>query len=180
MGPSESATGQAENQEGRRKRLARRPRMRCCLLKGCEQRFHPRQARQRYCSQRCREAARQWSWWKAQERYRATRAGKEKRNGQSVRYRERVRSRKPPEPEAVNEAARVITTEHFFRSFVRPARLLRGIRAPAAKSLAALLLDGVRACAGARPRAGAALARGARLNPDILIHRRPSAYIQPV
>jgi hypothetical protein len=34
--------------------------MRRCLLKGCEQRFHPRQARQHYCSQICREAARQW------------------------------------------------------------------------------------------------------------------------
>ena len=55
MGPSESPTGHSENQEaGRRKRLARRPRMRRCLLKGCEQRFHPRQAHQRYCSESCR------------------------------------------------------------------------------------------------------------------------------
>jgi hypothetical protein len=44
--------------------------MRRCLLKGREQRFHPRQARQRYCSEGCREAARKWSRWKAQERYR--------------------------------------------------------------------------------------------------------------
>ena len=88
--------------------------MRCCLLKGCEQRFHPRQARQRYCSEGCREAARKWSRWKAQQRYRETAAGKQKRNGQSRRYRERVKSRKPPEPEAVNEAARVITTGTFF------------------------------------------------------------------
>jgi hypothetical protein len=40
--------------------------------------------------------------------------GQEKRNGQSRRYRERVKSRKPPEPNAVNESARVITTEPFF------------------------------------------------------------------
>jgi hypothetical protein len=175
MGPFESLTGQSKNQEGRRKRLAHRPRRRPCLLKGCEQRFAPRQARQRYCSQRCREAARKWSRWKAQQRYRETTTGKRKRNGQSVRYRERVRRRKPAEPEAVNEAARVITSEHFFRSFVRPAWLLRGIRAPAAKSLATLLLAGVPACAGARPRAGAALETGARLNPEILIHRRSLA-----
>ena len=98
VGPPESPTRHLENQEaGRRKRLLRRPRMRGCLLKGCEQRFHPWQARQRYCSQRCREAARQWSQWKAQQR-----------------YRERLRSRKPAEPKAVNEVARVITTEHFF------------------------------------------------------------------
>ncbi len=133
MGLPENPTGHAENQEtGRRKRLARRrPRMRRCLLKGCEQRFHPRQARQRYCSERCREAAGQWSRWKAQQRYRATRTGKQKRQGQSRRYRERVRSGKPAEPEAVGEAARVITKK-FFRGLLRPAGLLRGIRAPAA------------------------------------------------
>ena len=130
MGSPESPTGHSENQEGRRKRLARRPRTRRCLLKGCEQRFHPRQARQRYCSEGCRKAARKWSRWKAQQRYRATAAGQQKRNGQSRRYRERVKNRKPAEPEAVNEAARVITTEHFFRAWLRPAGLLRELRAP--------------------------------------------------
>jgi len=181
MGPPESATRHPENQEGgRRKRLSRRPRMRTCLLKGCEQRFHPRQARQRYCSERCREAARQWSRWKAQQRYRATAPGQRKRNGQSRRYRERVKSRKPPEPEAVNDPARVITTERFFRSLLRPARLLRGIRACAAKSLATLLLARLPARAGARPRARAALERGARFNPEILIYQRRWPYIQPV
>ena len=130
MGPFESPTAQLENQEAsRRKQLARRPRMRRCLLKGCEQRFHPRQTRQRYCSERCQEGARKWSRWKAQQRYRETAAGQQKRNGQSRRYRERVKSRIPPESEEVNDPARVITTEHFFRSFVRPSRLLRGIHA---------------------------------------------------
>jgi len=180
MGPPESPTRNAENQEGRRKRLPRRPRTRRCLLKGCEQRFHARQARQRYCSEECREAARQWSRWKAQQRYRTTVRGQQKRNGQSRRYRERVKSRNPPEPEAVNEAARVITTEEFFRSFVRPAGLLREIRAPAAKPLTALLLAGVPARVGAHPGAGAAMETGARLNPEILIRRRCAPYIQPV
>ena len=128
--------------------------------------FHPRQARQRYCSQRCREAARQWSRWKAQQRYREKAAGKQKRNGQSVRYRERVRSRKPAEPEPVKEAPRVITTEHFFRPMLRPAGLLRGIPASAAKSLTALLFDGVQARGGARPGAGTAVEEGARFNPE--------------
>jgi hypothetical protein len=180
MGPPESPTGHPENQEGRRKRLARRPRKRWCLLKGCEQRFHPQQARQRYCCAACREAARKWSRWKAQQRYRATRAGKQQRNGQSRRYRDRIESRKIQEPEAVNDSARVITTEHFFRSFLRPARLLREIRAPAAQPLAALLFPRLPACAGARPRARTALERGTRLNPDILIPRWDSPYIQPV
>jgi hypothetical protein len=115
MGPAKNPTNPGEMQEAGRRQLARRPRTRCCLLKGCAQRFHPRQARQRYSSERCRQAAREWSRWKAQERYRASTAGKQKRNGQSRRYRERVRSRKPSEPEAVSEGARVITKEDFFR-----------------------------------------------------------------
>jgi hypothetical protein len=124
MGPPESRTGHPENQEGRRKGLKRRPRTRCCLLKGCEQRFHPQQARQRYCCDGCRKAARKWSRWKAQERYRESAAGQQKRNDQSRRYRERVKDQKPSELEAVSEAARVITTEHSFRPLLRPARLL--------------------------------------------------------
>src|ERR1035438_4479408 len=118
MGPPESATSHSENQEGgRRKRAACRPRARRCLLKGCEQSFQPRHARQRYCSEQCRKAARAWSRWKAQERYRDTAAGKQQRNGQSRRYRERVRRRKPPADEAVPDAARVITKK-FFRSLL--------------------------------------------------------------
>jgi hypothetical protein len=163
VGPPENPTRHSENQEtGRRKRLGRRPRTRRCLLKGCEQRFFPRQARQRYCSSRCREAAREWSRWKAQERYRATGVGREKRNGQSRRYRERVRDRKPQEKETVVEAARVITMEDFFRSLLRPAGLLRGIRAAAAQPAATVLLARMPACDGARLGAGAALAAAAR------------------
>ena len=165
MGPPESPTRRGKNQVARRrKRRAWRPRQRTCLLKGCEQKFHPRQARQRYCSERCRQEAREWSRWKAQQRYRETAAGREKRNGQSRRYRERVKSREPAEPEAVSEPARVITQEHFFRADVRPAGVLRGLCAPAAKSLAALLLRRVPAGAGARAGAGAALETGAYLS----------------
>jgi hypothetical protein len=181
MGPPENPTSHPEKQQpGRRKRLALRARARRCLLKGCEQRFHPRQARQRYCGERCREEARSWSRWKAQQRYRETAAGQQKRHSQSRRYRERVKSRKPAEPKAVSEVARVISTEPFFRSLVRPAGLLRKLRAPAAISFAALLLAGLPARHGTRLGAGAALERGARLNPDILIHRRRRPYIQPV
>jgi hypothetical protein len=158
----------------------RRPRMRRCLLKGCEQRFHPRKARQRYCSARCREAARRWSRWKAQKRYRATTAGKQKRNGQSRCYRERARSQKPPQPEAVSEPARVTTTEGFFRRLLRPAGLLRELRTPAAKSFTALLFAHLPACARPRPGAGTALETGARFNPEILIRWRCAPYIQPV
>ena len=113
-GPSRESYRPSRKSRGPAKAMARRPRTRCCLLKGCDQRFHPRQARQRYCSDGCRQAARKWSRWKAQETIPGTQRAKQKRNGQSRRYRERVKSRKPPEPEAVNEAARVITTEYFF------------------------------------------------------------------
>jgi hypothetical protein len=163
MGPPESPTTQSGNQAGRRKRLARRPRKRLCLLKGCEQRFHPRHFRQRYCSEGCQKAARRWSRWKAQQRYRTTRAGKRKRNSQSERYRERVRSRKPPEPEAVDEAARVISKKFFRGRLLRSARLLRKLCARATKSLATLLFSRLPTCAGTSPRAGTALERSAHL-----------------
>ena len=164
MGPSENLTRPRRRQAaGRQKRQARRPRLRSCLLKGCEHRFRPRQASQRYCSEPCRKAARKWSRWKDQQRYRKTAAGRQKRNGQSRRYRERVKSRKPPEPEAVDDGARVTTPEHFFRIHLRPAGVLRALRARSAKSLAALLLCIVPASVGAGPAAGAALETGAQL-----------------
>jgi hypothetical protein len=163
MGPTENPTNLAGKQEVGRRQLDRRPRMRCCLLKGCEQPFHPQQARQRYCSEGCRQAAREWSRWKAQQRYRKTAAGQQKRNGQHRRYRERVKSRKTPEPEAVDDAARVITNKEFFRPFLRPAGLLRRVRACAAKSVAALLLCVVPASSGTRSGAGTALEGGAYL-----------------
>jgi hypothetical protein len=158
MGPPESRTRPRKKQAaGRRKRRARKPRARYCLLKGCEQKFHPRRANQRYCSTKCREKARKWSGWKAQQRYRETARGQQKRNGQSRRYRERVKSRKPAQPPAVSDTARVITKEHFFRPHLRPARVLRALRAPAAKSLAALLFAGLPGSGGAGRGAGAAL-----------------------
>jgi len=137
----------------------RRPRRRGCLLKGCAQRFHPRRARQRYCSPACTQAARRWSRWKAQQKYRATAAGKDKRNGQSRRYRERVKLRPQSEPEeAVAQPARVITQD-FFRPQLRPSRLLRRIRGAAPLTPPALLLARV------PPRPGTGLATRAALVP---------------
>jgi len=164
MGPAKSVTRPRKDRAaGRRKRRARKPRPRSCLLKGCEQKFHPQRARQRYCSEDCRSAARRWSQWKAQQRYRETTAGQHKRNGQSRRYRERVKSRKPAEPEAVNQSARVITQEHFFRAHLRPARVLRALRAAAAKSFATLLFARMPSRPGASCRSGTALETGAHL-----------------
>ena len=129
----------------------------------------------------CREAARKWSRWKAQQRYRETAAGQQKRNGQSRRYRERVKSRKPPEPEAVNEPARVITTEHFFRAFAATGQA--ATRDSCAQRRSPLQRFCSHACRRALERVrrtGAALETGARFNPEILIRRRHSPYIQPV
>ncbi len=138
MGPDEDFTLPAEARESGQP-PGRRPRRRCCLLKGCEKRFWPQQAGQRYCGDECRQAARRWSRWKAQQNYRATAAGKEKRNGQSRRYRQRVRSRQPAAPKETGpKAARVITPQ-FFRPLLRPARLLRRVRSAAALAPAALL-----------------------------------------
>jgi hypothetical protein len=114
MGLPERPTDAPQNQEASRcVHPARRPRTRVCLLKGCEQPFHPQQASERYCSAACREQAREWSEWKAQQKYRATPAGKEKRKTQSRRYRERVRNRKEQTGEAADEAARVISPNFF-------------------------------------------------------------------
>jgi hypothetical protein len=178
MGPPESATRPRENQAASRRK--RRPRLRSCLLKSCEQRFHPRHTRQRYCRAECQQSARRWTRWKAQQRYRETAAGQEKRNGQSRRYRERVKSRKPRKPEQVNASARVITKEHFFRAHVQPAGVLRMLRVPAAKSFAALLFARLSASTGARSGKGTPLETCADLKLEILPRRCGRPYIQPV
>ena len=54
MGPDEDSTLPAEDREPGQP-PAWRPRTRCCLLKGCERRFCPQRARQRYCSDECRQ-----------------------------------------------------------------------------------------------------------------------------
>ncbi len=159
MGPDEDSTLPAEDREPGQP-PGRRPRTRCCLLKGCERRFRPQRGGQRYCSDECRRAARQWSRWKAQQSYRATAAGKERRNGQSRRYRERVRNRQPAAPEEADpDAARVIT-HNFFRLLLRPSWLLRGIRSAAALAPPALLFAGVPTRSGTSLATRAALAPG--------------------
>ena len=124
MGHPENPTRHLEKQGARRRRRpVRRPRARKCLLKGCEQWFRPQHARQRYCGEDCQKEARKWAQGKSRRTWRATTAGKQKRNGQSQRYRERRKTRKPLEKEATSEPARVIT-KNFFRRLLRPAWLL--------------------------------------------------------
>jgi hypothetical protein len=66
---------------------------RLCLLKGCERPFWPRHWRSHFCSEACRQAAQRWRRWKADQQYRATEHGKQRRREQSKRYRQRVRER---------------------------------------------------------------------------------------
>ena len=112
MGPRQNRSSSPQKAEAR-KRRAGLPRLRRCLLKGCERRYRPRSKRQRYCSPKCRQAARQWSRWKAQQKYRNTGGGKQKRNGQSRRYRERCKQRQRQETRGAGEPARVITKNFF-------------------------------------------------------------------
>jgi len=157
MGPSpENRSRQSGNQGRRRTRL---PRTRWCLLKGCKRRFRPKQARERYCSPECRRAARAWSCWKAHQRYRATAAGRKNRQGQSRRYRERVRNRPQLAAEAAVADARVITRD-FFRSLLRSPRLLPGIRATAEIAAPTILFARVPAGHGTRLGARTPLAPG--------------------
>ncbi len=161
MGPPENLTPSSRNQDrARQKQPTRQPRTRQCLLKGCGRHFRPRQGRERYCSQECRRAARKWSCWKARQSYRATATGKEKRNGQSRRYRERVKHRQQAAPPQADPAARVITQD-FFRAPLRPPRLLRGLRPPAAITTPAILLAGLQAGHGASLGARTPVAPGA-------------------
>jgi hypothetical protein len=164
MGPPENPSGENEKQAAQgRKRPGGRPRARLCLLKGCERHFHPEHTCQRYCSQRCREAARAWSEWKARRAYRATAAGKQKRKHQSQRYRKGVQERKTPEKAPVAEPARVIPKELFFRWLLPAAGLLRVFPALAAVATATVLLACLPACHGTGLGTRAALAQTAWL-----------------
>jgi hypothetical protein len=111
-------------------RRARRPRSRRCLLKGCESVFHPQQhPLARYCCAICREAARQWREWKAQLRYRQSPNGREKRQVQCRRNRERRKAKEAARKIASVGAARVTPIGFFscdrpgcYRLFQRTKR----------------------------------------------------------
>lgn len=121
MGPHHHRSSYREGQTAsRRSQYVRRPRTRRCLLKGCEQSFRPQHARQRYCSLRCREQARRWAQWKAQQAYRTTAKGKGQRKRQSRRYRDRRKTRPARENGPIPQCARVIPKKFFTASCDRP------------------------------------------------------------
>ena len=103
MGPPENPTSHPEKQEARRggngRRAGRGPGGVCS--KDASSAFGHDRRGSAIAATECRKAARAWSRWKAQQSYRATAAGKQKRNGQSRRYRERVK-----EPKTTRERGR--------------------------------------------------------------------------
>jgi hypothetical protein len=83
----------------------RRPRLRRCLLKGCEGNFVPDDPLSRYCGKECRTEARRWSQGEANRRYRSSEGGRRCRREQACRYRQRLRERRAS-GEIATEAAR--------------------------------------------------------------------------
>jgi hypothetical protein len=81
-----------------------------CLLKGCEGWFEPARPQCRYCGDACRQAARAWSCWRAQGKYRQSEAGRECRREQSRQYRER-RPAREAEPGATTQIASPVACE---------------------------------------------------------------------
>jgi hypothetical protein len=73
-------------------------RPRRCLLKGCDHWFRPTRPQCRYCSPACRQAARCWYRWRAQQTYRASPKGRQHRQQQARRYRQRHPPPPPPPP----------------------------------------------------------------------------------
>src|SRR5215831_21328918 len=136
MGPCQDCPTSPKNQPPTRVSRcpcrARRPRRRVCLLKGCGHVFRPEQPRARYCGEACREQARRWRQWKARRRYRQSPNGKQQRQAQSRRYRER-RPERPALETAPVTAARVIPTKFFLCTCDRPgcyAEFVRTRRSP--------------------------------------------------
>jgi len=169
MGPDKDSSTPPKNQDTRGtpgtpgtfetkacRRRARRPRSRACLLKGCERVFRPQQPLTRYCSEACREQARRWREWKARRRYRQSADGKQKRQAQSRRYRERRKA----EPER-KTAALSRREGHPYKIFFRaPCASLRAGSVTARVAMRGFNAAGGRPCSGFVPRPAAALWSG--------------------
>jgi hypothetical protein len=195
MGPRHHPTSYRDRRTARRPRV-HRPRIRRCLLKGCEQRFRPQHARVRYCSLQCRGEARAWRQWKARRVYRATIKGRTKRNGQSRRYRERRETRCASAKKAVPRSARVIPRKFLAASCDRPGCyecFVRGARSPlqrfcsrACRRALERVWQRERRWRGAgwqcrilSPGGGPASAFSTGDEPDILHHSTAAAYLEP-
>lgn len=156
-----------------RRRRARRPRRRVCLLKGCKRVFRPQQPLARYCREACREQARRWRQWKARRRYRRSANGQQRRQAQSRRYRERRKERPARENRYPNHREGHPSKIFFALRVVllRPPGVLCGLPAHQAVPRAAVLFPGLPTCCGAGSREGKALASAA---PQTEVAGRPA------
>lgn len=93
-------------------------RRRRCLLKGCARSFRPTHPLCRYCSPACRQAARRWQCWQAQQKYRASANGRQHRQKQARAYRQRrpLPAPRPPPPAASAQPAGSTSTPAPTRS----------------------------------------------------------------
>lgn len=159
MSPNQDPTTRQQNQphdnKKDRRRRARQPRSRECLLKGCGRMFRPAHPMARYCGEECRQQARQWSQWKSRQRWRQSQKGRMKRKQQSERHRERQRlvgasSRSENGGRGSSQGASV----KIFWRYLRSSGLLRVFSAKSAVATATILLPrlpaGIRTGVGAR------------------------------
>ena len=102
-------------------RQAHRGGRRRCLLKDCEQWFQPTHPQCRYCSAACRVAARRWRRWHAQQKYRSSGNGREHRQQQARRYRQRCRGRPASVRAASSSAAAISESNATLCEGKRPA-----------------------------------------------------------
>jgi hypothetical protein len=105
VGPKRASPQSAKGQ-GVGRKPASGCRRRLCLLKGCINRFLPVHSLQRYCGATCRREAERWRRWKAAQRYRATKQGREKRKEQCRRNRKRRGKRADGKGNRVGEGHR--------------------------------------------------------------------------
>lgn len=159
MAPHEDPSTSPENQLSGvlgPKPRARCPRRRRCLLKGCRRKFRPQQPLARYCNEACRERARRWRASKARRRYRQSTNGKQKRQAQSRRYRERWPGRARTKKLCLRPT-RGSSLQNFF-VLLRPSGVLCGVPSQSAIPVAAVLFSDLPTRSGASSRTGTALA----------------------
>ena len=105
MGPGKASSlppsGQERGSTRSKAKWSGRPRL--CLLKGCERWFIPSHPLGRYCGDLCREEARRWQNWRAQQDYRVTDHGRRMRRDQSRRRRARLKERQKTEESGTSE-----------------------------------------------------------------------------
>ena len=154
---------------------SRRLASRVCLLKGCGTLFVPHHHLERYCSEECVHAARIWRRWLADQKYRATEAGKRRRQEQSQRYRERRPEEAEPMSDPPRNGSRGRSQRRIRKKMLLPsAGMLRAVHAsPAIAAPEVLQRRVLRGHADSSGPRETLAAEGVR-------HPSPAAWQQPI